>query len=182
MLKVYEWLVYNFMRPHKKFQHLIKWFDICFIRTKTNINKKRKERLNRGKRKNLPGAQAEPAHPSPAGPQGQGGLLLPPAPPSCSVECHRASRGRHVDAAELPGRPVPLLAPGASLESSASIPPLQSFLLLLPCSISSPPESAAVRRRKKPWPSTSRSPAEVSFVFTVVVYAKSQEESPRDAL
>src|ERR1041385_7697177 len=53
MLKVYEWLVYNFMRPHKKFQHLIKWFDICFIRTKTNIQKNRKERLNRNQ-KSLP--------------------------------------------------------------------------------------------------------------------------------
>ena len=57
-------------------------------------------------KKSLPGAQAKSAHPSPAGPQGQRRLLPPPAPPSCSVECHRASRGRHLDAFELPGLPV----------------------------------------------------------------------------
>src|ERR1041385_9345570 len=68
MLKVYEWLVYIIMRPHKSFQHLIKWFGI-FIRAKTKF-RKRKERLNRGKRKNLPLAWGE-AHlssrPSPPG-------------------------------------------------------------------------------------------------------------------
>src|SRR4051812_24475233 len=120
MLKLHKWLIYIIMRPHKSFQHLIKWFGI--LSEPKQFTENRKESLNRIKEENLPGAQAEPAHPSPAGPQGQGGLLPPPAPPSCSVECHRATRGRHVDAAELPGRPVPLLAPGASLESSASIP------------------------------------------------------------
>src|ERR1041385_3565145 len=107
MLKVYEWLVYIFMRPHKKFQHFIKWFDICFIRTKTNIKKKKKGKIKQKIEKNLPVAQAEPAQPAHPAHQGQGGLLPPPAPPSCSVECHRASQGRHVVVDELPGRPVP---------------------------------------------------------------------------
>src|ERR1041385_178331 len=56
------------MRPCKSLQHLIKWFGI-FIRAKTKF-RKRKERLNRGKRKNLPLAWGE-AHlssrPSPPG-------------------------------------------------------------------------------------------------------------------
>src|ERR1041385_5880749 len=79
MLKVYEWLVYIIMRPHKKFQHFIKWFDI-FIRTKTNIKKKRKERLNRNQ-KNLtcrPGG-AGPA--SPPGPPGAGASSPSPRAP-----------------------------------------------------------------------------------------------------
>src|SRR3954467_9716614 len=62
MLKVYEWLVYIIKRPCKSFQHLINWFGI-FIRAKTNY-RKRKERLNRGKRK-----KTEAAHlPGPPGP------------------------------------------------------------------------------------------------------------------
>jgi hypothetical protein len=135
------------MRPHKKFQHFIKWFDICFIRTKTNINKKRKERLNRN-RKTLPVAQAEPAQPAHPAHQGQGGLLPPPAPPSCSVECHRASRAAATPPACLEPSPWPLLTPGDAALPSASIPPLQSFLLLLPCSISSPPEDRRGARRR----------------------------------
>src|ERR1041385_3018158 len=105
MLKVYEWLVYIIMRPHKSFQHLIKWFGI-FIRAKTNY-RKRKERLNRNKKESLPVAQAEPAQPAHPAHQGQGRLLPRPAHPSCSVECHRASQGRHVAAERLPGPPVP---------------------------------------------------------------------------
>src|ERR1041385_1284803 len=131
MLKVYEWLVYIIMRPHKSFQHFIKWFDICFIRTKTNINKKRKERLNRN-RKNLTCRLGGAVPASPPGPPGAGGssstsrapkLLggMPPRQPGC----------RH--ATSLPGAPpCLLLAPGDSPQLPRSIPPLQSFLLLLP--------------------------------------------------
>src|ERR1041385_1528708 len=73
-----------------------------------NKFRKRKERLNRKEiRKTLPVAQAEPAQPAHRAHQGQGGLLPPPAPPSCSVECHRASQGRHVVVDDLPGHPVP---------------------------------------------------------------------------
>src|SRR3954471_12566744 len=106
MLKVYEWLVYIIMRPCKSFQHLIKWFGI-FIRAKTNY-RKRKERLNRNlNQKSLPGAQAKSAHRSPAGPEGHGGLLPQRVPPSCSVECHRASWLSHVAAG---GFQAPLVA------------------------------------------------------------------------
>src|ERR1041385_8319308 len=73
-----------------------------------NKFRKRKERLNRKEiRKTLPVAQAESAQAAHPAHQGQGGLLPPPAPPSCSVECHRASQGRHAVVDELPGRPVP---------------------------------------------------------------------------
>src|ERR1041385_4870276 len=69
MLKVYEWLVYNFMRPHKKFQHFIKWFDICFIRTTTNINKKKKGKIKQREKEKLTsrlgrGPPLQPAQPT----------------------------------------------------------------------------------------------------------------------
>src|ERR1041385_8687928 len=111
MLKVYEWLVYIFMRPHKKFQHFIKWFDICFIRTKTNIKKKKKGKIKQKVEKNLPVAQAEPAQPAHPAHQGQGGLLPPPPPPSCSVESPRASRAAATPPAFLEPSPWPLLTP-----------------------------------------------------------------------
>src|ERR1041385_2434959 len=102
MLKVYEWLVYIIMRPHKSFQHLIKWFGI-FTKVRTNIQKNRKERLNRkGKRTYLsPGARPT----SPAGPAREAHLVVfHPALPSSSVAGRRC-RGRHLDAQELPGHP-----------------------------------------------------------------------------
>src|SRR3954463_8036282 len=62
MLKVYEWIVYIIIRPYKSFEHLINWFGI-FIRAKTNY-RKRKERLNRGKKKKTKAAHL----PGPPGP------------------------------------------------------------------------------------------------------------------
>src|ERR1041385_3012938 len=147
MLKVYEWLVYIFMRPHKKFQHFIKWFDICFIRTKTNINKKRKERLNRN-RKNLtcrPGG-AGPA--SPPGPPGAGGSsstsrapkLLGGMPPS-------QPGGRH--APSLPGAlPAPHLHACRRPGASPFHPPPPRTLPSSPSPVSSTPvKNAGARRR-----------------------------------
>src|ERR1041385_593598 len=72
-----------------------------------NKLQKRKERLNRGKRKSLPLAWGE-AHlssrPSPTPPTP---VVFLPAPPRCSVESHRRHR-RHRDAPQpstcLPGR------------------------------------------------------------------------------
>src|SRR3954467_14649774 len=96
MLKVYEWLVYIIMRPCKSFQHLIKWFGI-FIRAKTNY-RKRKERLNRGKRKNLPPARGE-AHPS-SRPSPPGELPCRLPPPRC-----QAARWRGVDAVDATSTP-----------------------------------------------------------------------------
>src|ERR1041385_7535896 len=73
-----------------------------------NKLQKRKERLNKQKLENpYLSPRAEPAQPTHPAHQGHGGLLPPPAHPSFSVECHRASRGRHVVAEELPGLPEP---------------------------------------------------------------------------
>src|SRR3954463_6833560 len=105
MFKVYKWFEYYLLRPHKKFEHLLKYLAIYFAKL-NKLQKNRKERLNRIKKKDLPVAQAKSAHPSPAGPKGHGSLLPRPAPPSCSVECHRASWARHVVAEELPALPV----------------------------------------------------------------------------
>src|ERR1041385_3547370 len=63
--------------PHKKFQHFIKWFDI-FIRTKTNIQKKKGKIKQKKKRKSLPVAQARTAHP--AHPAQRGSEVFFPAP------------------------------------------------------------------------------------------------------
>src|ERR1041385_8828604 len=121
---------------HKKFEHFIKWFDI-FIRAKTNMQKKKGKIKQKIIRKDLPVAQAEPAQPAHPDHQGHGGLLPRPAHPSCSVECHRASRGRHVAAERLPGRLVPSSRvlemsrsrPSSSPPSSSSSPsPLAQFV------------------------------------------------------
>src|SRR3954467_714399 len=100
MFKVYKWLGYYLLRPYKRFEHLLKYLAIYFAKL-NKLQKNRKERLNR-KSERLTWRPGEGSPPSPAGPKGHGGLLPRPAPPSCSVECHRASWARHVIAKELP--------------------------------------------------------------------------------
>src|SRR3954467_15897786 len=100
MFKVYKWFVYYLLRPHKKFEHLLKYLAIYFAKL-NKLQKNRKERLKRNK-KNLTWRSGDVSPPSPAGPQGQRRLLPPPAHPSCSVECHRASRA-NCHATCLPG-------------------------------------------------------------------------------
>src|SRR3954469_3343336 len=95
MLKVYEWLFYFFFRPHKSFQHLIKWFGI-FIRAKTNY-RKRKERLNREKKKRLTarlgrGPPLQPAQPT-------------RTPLSSSTPRCQAARWRGVDTVDATSTP-----------------------------------------------------------------------------
>src|ERR1041385_247072 len=97
MLKVYEWLVYIFMRPHKKFQHFTKWFDICFIRTKTNINKKKKGKINQRKKEKLTsrlgrGPPLQPAQPT-------------RTPLSSSTPRCQAARWRSADAVDATSLP-----------------------------------------------------------------------------
>src|ERR1041385_1952132 len=162
--------------PHKKFQHFIKWFDI-FIRAKTNIQKK-KGKIKQKNRKILTCRPGEDGPPSPAGPQGQQGLLPRPVPPSCSVQCHRASRGRHVAVEGLPGLPVPpsraWRRPGARLLHS----PLQRFF---------PSSYAQIRRRPKlhrsappwtTWPPCPRAPTSKSTVFLVLDFVFTQKLEP----
>src|ERR1041385_2747905 len=113
MLKVYEWLVYIIMRPHKSFQHLIKWFGI-FIIAKTNY-RKRKERLNRGKREKvyLPPRRSRPTPAQPAQ-NGHGGLLPPRAA--------KQLRGRAPTPWTPPRRPVPSRPPRAILSCPGEPP------------------------------------------------------------
>src|ERR1041385_5146220 len=142
MFKLYKWLAYYIVMSHKKFQHFINWFGI-FIRAKTNMQKKKGKIKQKIKEKDLPVAQAEPAQPAHPAHQGHGGLLPRPAHPSCSVECHRASRGRHVAAERLPGRPVPSsrIQETSRSRPSSFPPPRRPPLPLSPDS--SPPEKHA---------------------------------------
>ena len=177
MLKVYEWLVYIFKRPHKSFQHLIKWFGI-FLSEPKQIQKKKGKIKQKRIRKTLPVAQAKPAQPAHPAHQGQGGLLPPPAPPSCSVECHRASRAAATPPACLEPSPRHLLTPGDAQELPRSIPPLQS----------SPPLSPArVRRRPKlhrsappwtTWPPCTRAQASKSIVLLALDFVIKQKLEP----
>src|SRR4051812_38832297 len=120
---------------------------------------------------------SEAGPPSPAGPEGYGGLLPHPAPPSCSVECHRASRGRHVAAVSFQASPWPSSHAWRRRSSVRIHFPLRSFLLLLLCSSSSPTESAAVHRRQNSWPTASRSSAKVSIASAVVVFITGCKQS-----
>src|SRR3954466_13534004 len=50
MFKVYKWFVYYLVRPHKKFEQLLKCLAIYFAKL-NNLQKNRKERLNRKREK-----------------------------------------------------------------------------------------------------------------------------------
>src|ERR1041385_1810624 len=114
-----------------------------FIRAKTNKQKKKGKIKQKIKEKTYQTPRAKAAQPAHPAHHGHGGLLPRPAHPSCSVECHRASRGRHVAAERLPGRPVPssrVLETSHSRPSSFP-PPRRLPLPLSPDS--SPPEKHA---------------------------------------
>src|ERR1041385_5821192 len=125
---------------HKKFQHFINWFGI-FIRAKTNMQKNKGKIKQKFKKKNLPIAQAELAQPAHPAHQGHGGLLPRPAHPSCSVECHRASRAAATPPACLEASPASLSRPGNAPECPPSIPPLPE---------PPPPLSPPIRPRRSP--------------------------------
>src|SRR4051812_37314876 len=88
---------------------------------------------------------AQPAHPAH---QGHGGLLPRPAPPSCSVECHRASRATATPPSCLEASQASLSRPGDAPKCHTSTFPLQSFLLFLFRSFSSPPKNHRGARRR----------------------------------
>src|SRR4051794_25955014 len=95
-----------------------------FYQSQNKITEK-KGKIKQKRSRKLTWRLGEVGPPSPAGPQGQGRLLPRPAPPSCSVECHRASWGRHVVAEELPALPV---ASSRTWRRRELFLPLQSFL------------------------------------------------------
>src|ERR1041385_4751012 len=97
---------------------------------------------------------------------------MPPSQPGATRRRRGASRPprasfSHLDAPWSTPPPFP--------------PPLQSFLLRLPCSFPSPPENSPEHRSAPAWPSTSRSRTKVSKRFAVVVFIDLQRESKPDA-
>src|ERR1041385_6816244 len=152
--------------PHKKFQHFLKWVDI--LSEPKQIYRKRKERLNR-KIGNpyLSPRRGRPTQPS--RPTGAAGSSSPPRaskllggmPPSQPWTTRRRRGPSRPPRASFSRLETPLARPDP-------FPPLQSFLLLLPCSFSSPPEDSPEHRSAPAWPSTPRSPSKLSSVIAVL--------------
>src|ERR1041385_3565146 len=133
MLKVYEWLVYIFMRPHKSFQHLIKWFGV-FLSEPKQIQKKKGKIKQKRNQKNLTCRPGGVGPGSPPGPPGAGGssstsrapkLLggMPPSQPGTTRRRRRASRppralSSHLDA---PGDSASSFPPSRASSSSPSL-------------------------------------------------------------
>src|SRR3954463_15258030 len=84
MFKVYKWFEYYLLRPHKKFEHLLKYLAIYFAKL-NKLQKNRKERLNREIRKTYLSPGARPT--SPAGPAREASsVVFLPARQSSSLE------------------------------------------------------------------------------------------------
>src|ERR1044071_4625728 len=126
-----------------------------FYQSQNKLQKNRKERLNRKRRKTYLAPRR--SRPIPAQPANRGRGVFFPTPRLQAARWNATELAG--DATSSPrtfqASPCLLLAPGRALEHASSIPHLQSFLLLLPCSFPSPPESAAVHRREKSQPTTS---------------------------
>src|ERR1041385_4790676 len=141
-----------------------------FTKVKTNIQKNRKERLNRKRKRTY--LSPRRSQPTPAQPAHRGrGVFFPTPRPQAARWNATALVG---DATSSPrsfqASPSLLLTPGCALEHDSSIPPLQSFLLLLPCSFPSPPENSPEHQSAPVWPSTPRSPSKLSSVIAVLVF------------
>src|ERR1041385_8694828 len=176
MLKVYEWLVYNFMRPHKKFQHFIKWFDICFIRTTTNINKKKKGKIKQREKEKLPPRRGR-APP------------LQPAQPTRTPLSSSPGRRTHSCVATMPWPPTSPQATSCFPSPSPRVWRLRTAVLIhFPlCSSSSSPSyvrfhrSPRARRSAPPWqtwPPCPRGQADVSLVLAVVDFFFPKQAEP----
>ena len=144
---------------------------------KTNYRKKnRKERLNRKEnRKTLPVAWAKPAHPAQPAQRGTGVFFPDRAPPSCSVDCHRASRARR----RLSRRHLPLWslldAPRSSWRRHASIPPLWRRPHPLSRQARRRPERRCRHAVKNAWPSSPRSCPVLSLLLVVPIFITEEE-------
>src|ERR1041385_9230509 len=110
-----------------------------FYQSQNKLQKK-KGKIKQTKLVNVTWRPGEAGPPSPAGPQGQGRLLPPTAHPSCSVECHRASRAAVMPPACLESSPRHLLTPGDAQRLPQSIPPPPRAPSSPLSPISSPPE------------------------------------------
>src|ERR1041385_9140611 len=92
---------------------------------KTNYRKEKQKGKIKQKRKQktLLVAWAKPAHPAQPAQKGTRVFFPDPAPPSCSVECHRASRARLRPSRRHLPLPSLLDAPCHAWRRRASIPP-----------------------------------------------------------
>src|SRR3954462_2391134 len=151
---------------------------LSYLFSKLNkITENRKERLNRNK-KNLTWRSGDVGPSSPAGPQGQRRLLPLPTHPSCTVECHRASRA-NCHATCLPGAsPASLSHPGDAHECHDSILPLQSLLLFLLHSFRHRPQLHRSAPAWTTWPPCPRAQASKSTVLLVLDFIFKQKLEP----
>src|SRR3954468_22465785 len=97
MFKVYKWFVYYLLRPHKIFEHLLKYLAIYFAKL-NKLQKNRKESLNRIKKKAYLSPGARPSRPSPPGP------ALSSSTGSQAAACPACRRRRHAPACLEPPR------------------------------------------------------------------------------
>src|ERR1041384_4814402 len=131
---------------HKKFQHFIKWFDI-FIRAKTNMQKKKGKIKQKIKGKAYLAPRAKPAHPAQPAHRGTGVFFPLPRTQAARWNATEPAGGDTSSPRSFQASPCLLLAPGDVSQPPRSIPPLQSFLLLLPCRFRRRPRSTPERRR-----------------------------------
>src|ERR1041385_7383194 len=152
-----------------------------FYQSQNKLQKKKGKIKQKIKGKTYLEPRAKPAHPAQPAHRGRGVFFPTPRPQAARWNATELAGDATSPPRSFQASPCLLLAPGRALEHASSIPPLQSFLLLLPCSFPSPPESAAVHRREKSQPTTSRSRTKVSKRFAVVVFIDLQKESEPDA-
>ena len=153
--------------PHKKFQHFIKWFDI-FIRAKKNMQKKKGKIKQKIKEKDLPDAQAKPAHPAHPAQRGSGVFF-----PALRLQAARWNATEPaVDATSSPrafqASPCPLPSPGDASRPSRSIPPPPAQLPPSPCRVRRRQKNSSEHRSAPAWPSTPRSPSKMSSTIAVL--------------
>src|ERR1041385_7025300 len=102
---------------------------------KGKIKQKLKEKLTWRSGRSRP---SQPTRPT----RGRGVFFLAPRTQAARWNATEPARGDTSSPRSFQASPSLLLAPGRALGHASSIPPLQSFLLLRPCSFPSPPENS----------------------------------------
>src|ERR1041385_5747324 len=139
-----------------------------FYQSQNKLQKKKGKIKQKIKGKTYLAPRAKPAHPAQPAHRGRGVFCPTPRPQAARWNATELAGDTTSSPRSFQASPCLLLAPGRALEHPSSIPPLQSFLLLLPCSFPSPPENSPEHRSASAWPSTPRNPAELSSVFALL--------------